>query len=337
MINKPTILILGAGASCPYNFSDGIGLRKKICTYFLSEFNNLLNRSMLSKSERVGLISTAEEYVYDFKSQDIRVTIDEFLNHKKKYDFVGKISIIVTILKEESHSEFGDKIKIPAHNWYSNLFGRLFRDCDANSLENNNIKIITFNYDRSLEHFLFDRLVALLDNSPSDRNKIFEFLHTRIIHVYGKIAPLGWQSPRDTSSNVLVEYGDENCSFEVVSELTKNIFTMHNVTDETKLNEAKNILKKVNDGRIFFLGFGYDYYNMGKLGLPNIFKRDKQCNIRIYGSAFEKEPEWIKGLVHDFRAAVKPYKFRVDIFPRDCNYVVDCGLRPLRRTLSRNF
>jgi len=60
----------------------------------------------------------------------------------------------------------------------------------------NNVSFITFNYDRSLEHFLFESLRYSFSEIPKDEI-INEVKQIKIIHIYDKVAPLPWQDEQE--------------------------------------------------------------------------------------------------------------------------------------------
>ena len=92
-------------------------------------------------------------------------SIDLFLARNPSLVTVGKLAISLEILKSEIASKFREEIDNPALDWYSYLFDRFtdtFLDKDKFTISDNKVSFITFNYDRSLEHFLIESLTYLI-------------------------------------------------------------------------------------------------------------------------------------------------------------------------------
>ena len=64
---------------------------------------------------------------------------------------------------------------------------------DYFKLSKSNLTIITFNYDRSLEHYLYNTFLNFT-KSLTEKEKIEELKKLKIYHVYGKLADLPWES-----------------------------------------------------------------------------------------------------------------------------------------------
>ena len=93
------------------------------------------------------------------------LSIDAFLEHNPKYFETGRRAIANVLTRKEGREELFegwiDKWLDPENkeqHWYQLLFSKLnapFKDFDKNDLT-----IITFNYDRSLEYFLWESMNA---------------------------------------------------------------------------------------------------------------------------------------------------------------------------------
>jgi hypothetical protein len=126
---------------------------------------------------------------------------------------------------------------------------------DKDNFKDNNISFVTFNYDRSLEHYLYTCLKNyfrdLMDDDISNTIQQFGF-----IHIYGQLGFLPWQ----IKDGLKIEYGNARGYDELVS-----------VKDSIKLIDERTIDRKLKDdltkifakaSRVYFLGFGYDQSNM---------------------------------------------------------------------------
>ena len=188
MITKPTVLILGAGASINYGFPSGLQLKALICKA-IKERADIFNDLVQATDDT--------DHVVDFYNNFLlssEFSIDAFLQHNTKYFDVGRRAIANVLLRKEKHEELFDtwidKWLDPENkdkHWYQLLFSKLnapFEDFDKNDLT-----IITFNYDRSLEYFLWESMKAKY--SDQDEKSTLEKLHKiPVIHVYGKLGSL---------------------------------------------------------------------------------------------------------------------------------------------------
>ena len=127
-------------------------------------------------------------------------------------------------------------------NWYRFLIHKLVTGCqDADSLLNNKVTFVTFNYDVSLEYQLFLGLSALDQFSTNDLVKSF-FSDDRFIHIYGKVREKAIAAPPTFDLNLLdgasiprtnissqdphVIYPQINSLFDTIYEASKSIRTI---------------------------------------------------------------------------------------------------------------
>ena len=153
----------------------------------------------------------------------------------------------------------------------------------------NKVSFITFNYDRSLEHFLFENLFGLLKNAGVTRSILAShFIKIPFIHVYGSIGYLPWQKDVFFDNEgyyfperSILSYGHKDIHpLDAGVHLENMIEIMY---DERKTKEeiqkARDLIEKSN--RVLFLGFGYDERNLAILDIPNSLKEK-----RIFGTAY---------------------------------------------------
>jgi len=110
------------------------------------------------------------------------VSVDAFLEGRPEFLDVGKFAIAYCLIPFESEANLftppGDH-----GDWYGYLSERLNRSFDE--FEHNKLSIVTFNYDHSLEHYLFTSLLNWHGRSVDDC--IGKFAKLPIIHVYGQL------------------------------------------------------------------------------------------------------------------------------------------------------
>jgi len=252
MIKAPTVFILGAGASKPYGYPLGFDLRVSICRDFVSTLERAQKEGAITDRQ---LISEAERFCDIFRNSNTP-SIDLFLSRNVRFADIGKYSIVLNMLYAEKTSGFGIDVD-PAEDWYSYLFEQMTDDLIEPSsfgrFGDNEVHFITFNYDRSLEHFLFQSLRhSFYDAADEDIEE--QVKKIRIDHVYGAVAPLPWQGNGRG-------YGREY-SWDDIVDLAKNIQLMH---QERKTAEVTEVIRDAS--KIFFLGFGYHRENLQILGI----------------------------------------------------------------------
>ena len=174
MITTPTVLVLGAGASCPYGFPTAKELKNRICEVFS-------NPDVIRRLAE-GLERSRDQFV-EFRESFWRSgtsSVDAFLEGRPEFLDVGKLAIAYCLIPFENEA---DLYRPPTDDgdWYLYLSERLNASFDE--FENNKLSIITFNYDRSLEHHLFNSLRNWHGRSVDEC--IEKLAKVPIIHVYG--------------------------------------------------------------------------------------------------------------------------------------------------------
>ncbi len=326
MITQQTVFILGAGASAPYGYPTGAGLKKLICYESEELLDQLIPiaddsfESMWQKDQTDAIKIHTPKFIEKF-SQAPGDFIDRFLETNAKVPFIpetGRTLIALSILDAEKKSKFlsDEDGKDIALDWYKELFLLMdenLRGPDAYlEFKKNKVNFITFNYDRSLEYFLYNSLKETYGSIDLRKHKPLDLIPFKFIHVYGKIDNFPWEDPAG------FEYRTEYRVRDILS-VANNIKLIHERDDEF-LNEIKELVREAKN--IFFLGFGYDEDNMNALGWPENFNEDK----RIFGTAFnlsESRITEIKAMIQKgFR---NPDLSRVNpiIKPLDCRSLLD--------------
>ncbi len=297
MINTPTVFILGAGASVPYGFPTGKKLKEDICTSFKERYLEKLKASM--ESDKDDMQKLSERFQYKFKESP-NPSVDRFLANNPSLSEYGKFAITMYILEyeERSKSLFGNSsLKTQDkkdQDWYTYIFNRMteksMQPDGYKDFGNNNAVFITFNYDRSLEHFFYKSLINTYTECQ-DRSQIIEELKKiKIYHVYGKIGPLGWEGCGNP-----IDYG-KNLDYDALDFFKDNIKIIYEVQKDTK--HLDEIAQEIKDAKkIFFLGFGYLEDNI------NIIKLIENINMSqsFYGTSvglFSQEVDRIRWRFH---------------------------------------
>ena len=230
------------------------------------------------------------EFINTFKKSSIE-SIDKFLALNPIFSNFGKMAITQIILTKEKTSKFRENLNDSNEDWYNLLFNRMISTFntpnDIDKFRENKIAFITFNYDRSLEHFLYESFFNAFSQN-SDLIKIGlnwqeKYLPFPIIHVYGQVD--------NHVINGGSKYGSE-VDFEKIQNLSGGIQIIGERSQGMK-EQVKDLI--ANYKRIFFLGFGYAIDNLEAIGLPGGINEEWD----IYGTAkgmTEKEINNVKSL-----------------------------------------
>lgn len=257
-----TVLILGAGTSIDYGYPSGLVLV------------DMIKERLRTSSEQ-----TDRDLLVDLKDRK-PYSIDAFLHEFPKHDRVAK-SAIAEILYECEEPE----VELPAsRDFYRFLFQNI------SEAEFSNFKIITFNYDRSLEYF-WARSLRPSKGSLSEAYKSLSAVE--IIHIHGRLSALP-----DEANGPLLKREREQLAYgscrnlgstqppdlvigrpkpspeqhrEFMLERKRTLWqhgqsSFKTVYENNEVHgRAKEILSLSN--RLIFLGFGYHELNMKLLGL----------------------------------------------------------------------
>ena len=145
-----------------------------------------------------------------------------------------------------------------------------------NNFHKNKVAFITFNYDLSLDQFLYNSLL----NSTTTLNKesckqIFK--DVPIIHLYGQLGQLSWQDG-DTRRH----YGSKKITEYQLKEMARGIKTGFDSFDFKAEPNFKRALNFIDEAKnIYFIGFGFDKFNLDKLPLR------RMSGKRIIGTCYE--------------------------------------------------
>jgi len=259
MIQRKTTLILGAGGSFPYEFPLGEALKQNIVHQILyphSDQRVHLRKNLLGQGFK-------QDQLQDFAMRLRRssyMSVDAFLEEWTDDVALGKIAIAANLIDREME----DNLLGPNENgrWYHYLLNLLG---NREEFLSNQLSIITFNYDRSFEYFLYFTLKSRF-NLPE--SKIIEYVNSiPVIHVHGQLgAPLFLDSKGRGYENTL-NYG-------VLETYSKSINIIHEDLSETaSFQEARKVISQSEI--LIFIGFGYHQKNIERLKLKEHFKGEK--------------------------------------------------------------
>ena len=274
MIKTKTVLILGAGASAHLNLPIGTELITNIIND-VEQRNGRCNKYL-------DALNYSQDQIKEFRAKldgSAVPTIDSFLEHQPTYRPIAKVAIAAWLVELENASVLTQR----NHNWYIPLFAAMNSDLDHFS--DNQLSIITYNYDRSIDQFLYTAVENKYPVFPPI-DKIAAFRSIQIIHLHGKLGTLPWEG------NGSRRYG-EAPNPEQMRAAADGIKIVHDADPESEeFKRAHYVLGEAK--AVFFLGFGYDQANLGRLMLDKL-----DTSVQLYGTAYgcsEERRGTIKGL-----------------------------------------
>jgi hypothetical protein len=168
VIRQPTVLILGAGASQPYNFPSGQGLVDQIST----EINHPSSKGDVA--QRLAAAGYDLGILNHFVNELRRArpnSVDAFLETRKEFREIGKAVIAEALLRAEAHSTV--HTANPTVDWYRYVLHILMqRSPDRFVAQAHRLTVVTFNFDRSLERVLFERAKGQFGGSDEEATRL---------------------------------------------------------------------------------------------------------------------------------------------------------------------
>lgn len=284
MLQRKTVLVLGAGSSVEFKLPAGDGLAKSIAsrTYFWFDdggqqtngdadlYRALRNRFSTQNavlfagrriSEGLPIARSIDDYLYNHGHDPVLVT-------------TGKAAIVQSILEAESASSLIDflsddrdisKQALISHagTWIYKLFGFLQTGVRLDEIVRifEGLSIINFNYDRCVETFLYH---ALQRAYGIDQRAAAEVMSTLdITHPYGQVGQLRWQD----SAGKGVDFGERPRGDNLLA-LADQIKTFTEQShDEAEKQHWRNLIECCQ--QLVFLGFGFHRQNIELLSLVN--------------------------------------------------------------------
>lgn len=300
MVNKETVIVVGAGASKEFNLPTGDELKNEIINLlkprkgFYGVNNEIIMYSIRSYARNNSipdleskLIESASRIV---EALPLSLSIDNLIDtHRgdKEIEVCGKLAIVKSILESERQSSIyidprsHDKIDFENldNNWLISLFKLITENCVFDDLPDrlSKIRLIIFNYDRCVEHFLYHAFQRYYGAGRIEVKKLFESL--KIYHPYGTVGTLPWMELDNQ-----IYFGDQPNGKQVASLIEGlRTFTEGVNPEEGNINKIRRAFNSAN--RIIFLGFAYLDLNM-QLLCPSSKAGSNSHLKHCYGTSF---------------------------------------------------
>ncbi|MER8592394.1 hypothetical protein NKH33_12415 [Mesorhizobium sp. M1182] len=292
MYTKKTVFVVGAGGSREVGLPMGTELAK-----IIGRKLDFKSNGWEATQGDTGIYDGAKSY---FKKQGSEVgnnefmqagralssamanavSIDNYLHTHGDNDvavFMGKMGISQSILEAERGSKIhGTNEIIDFRHIDDSWHNTFFKMATEGTLRANlgglfsNVSIITFNYDRCIEHYLEQALQNYYHMKPAEAQKVLRGLE--IIHPYGQVGRLPWQAPGGIKFGQEVEPRDlPDIAFQI------RTFT-ERIEDEAVLGRIRAMIAEA--AVIVYLGFSYGDMNMDLMTI------EKSRTKSIFGTGY---------------------------------------------------
>lgn len=302
---KSLVLVLGAGASKEVGLPIGAELKSQIARLLDIRFHHgsqqvsgdvQITQSLRRIASQDGN-GRGDINPYLHMCRRIRdampqaISIDNFIDShagEDKIALCGKLAIARAILSAEStstltvdRSNINNKLDFAknTNTWFNGFFQLLTENCRLDDLPARlkSIGVVTFNYDRCLEQFLFHALQNYYAISPTEAAAAL--VNLEIHHPYGMVGRLPWMDQQET-----VEFGTEPNATELIS-IAGQLRTFTEGTNPTvsNIDVIRHLITEAR--RLTFFGFSFHRLNMSLLfGQPS--PETSQVTTSIYATAF---------------------------------------------------
>ncbi|WP_426524155.1 hypothetical protein [Bradyrhizobium sp. McL0615] len=305
MFAKPTVFVLGAGASYECGFPLGSELVSRIATTL--DVNTASTERLLpflfekyGTENRDAMERAADHLRAVLKSSPSTDDALNWLSDDPVAIELGKIAIAAEILIAERTSDLANVSALEKFDstWAHAFFSLAKRDLKRENVEHifATTTVINFNYDRSLEHYLATAFVQRGPFAPDQARKLVESLN--VIRPYGSLGNL-W------GNNSVPFGGTEDLDLKGIA---KNILTF---TEQRSADVSERMMQAISNARVvIFLGFGFHRQNVSALTVESA-SPDRE----VYGTTLGINHQ-ISGQIREYIAkAVKPSPGRVYFHP----------------------
>lgn len=306
-MSEKTVFIIGAGASTEAKLPTGVQLKRKIS--LLLDFPiDIYEEKPDANNQIIKAFQKSDEYFnnpnFSFLKEaelikealPLAISIDNFLHdHKNNANVIalGKLAIVKSILEAENESllNFNRSNKklslfftLLEQTWYSPFFKIITENCSKEDLKErfSLITLIIFNYDRCIEHFLFNAIKLYYNITDSEASKIIN--HLTIFHPYGTVGRLPWADLPTKKLNEIIEFGGEPDPVKL-DHLASQIKTFTESTNWRSKTIYNMHYKIKSASRLVFLGFAFHKLNMQLITPKNYSHIESENTTSCFATA----------------------------------------------------
>ncbi len=251
MLELSTVFVLGAGASVPYHFPTGFRLTEQVVAGLEQGHDGFNALQHMGGIHPEAILAFREALLQSGKN-----SVDAFLEHRTDLMEIGKLATAHRLISCERTSRlftFDD-------SWLRELYNRL--NSSFETFGNNRISFVTFNYDRSVEHFLFTALANTYGRSHHEVKAVLN--NIPIVHLHGRLGALPWQ---DGPSRPYEPSFDQQ-TLRTAADSIKIIHEDISDGRDADFAKAKDLL--ITADQVIFMGFGYNAMNVERLGIREL-------------------------------------------------------------------
>jgi hypothetical protein len=281
MIQNETVLVLGAGASMPYGYPSGYGLRQKLINPKL--FAHLVAKNTINSD-------FPQIFCQSFRLSGMK-SIDAFLarrgkdllpDQKTSLGDLGKYGIALALRQGKSfdtlfHCDSTSKNLVDvdtSDNWYEYLWAQLsqgIKKDNINDFLKTRLTLVTFNYDLSLQHYLFTAMRNTYGINADEISRLLKPIN--FYHMYGKLAGNPYSNTFKYDFDVTYDWRLLNEDIESIK-----VIDEQRAIEAVDLFDAQESLRHAK--RICFLGFGFDETNILRLDIAKILSHRAYANFQ---------------------------------------------------------
>jgi hypothetical protein len=306
MLNERTVIIVGAGASFEYELPLGYALKNNIAKLVNFKFDDWGERlvsgdktlwrniELYCKQHQISNRNIVREAgIRISNSMPQADSIDEFVetSNNEHIKYVAKLAITKSILDAEKKSllwsvgnetsNYDINFNKIGSTWLPKLFSKIRKNHTANNLQDlfKNLSIITYNYDRTIEHYFLCAIKNLWPLADEEALEVVEKL--QIFHPYGKVGELFHTSTSQTNIKC-TPFGSQS------EDLNKISYKIRTYSEsQLEANTWSSAMAKAE--KIIFLGCHFHTQNLELLNTSNSVKT-------VYGTAFGRSKAAIEDI-----------------------------------------
>lgn len=268
---KRIVLVLGAGASHDFNRSMYLGtdLAKEIRNRVFAEegekyLSDVLRAAEFEPRDLQIYKRDLSNYIKQQQEAGNAFSVDDFMERyaqNPEYLKISKMMILLHVLGFEGPCQ--NEATFLKQTWLTELDNYLQYHHQYKGNERMKLDIVTFNYDRLLEEFIFRRNGSVVE----------DFCEHNIRHVYGKVSHLPWQNKllrklidrRELAP--FIHFGHPNYDNKSVELYNTGIDLIY---ERKEIKDTSFKYHILNADTVLFMGFGFDERNLQVLGIQDM-------------------------------------------------------------------